>query len=438
VAVREAPPEAAKPLSAGDLAILRLESPTVAGHTLKVVVLGSPAGGRRPGVEEVREHIAERIERAPQLRWKLRMRARGRAEWVEDPGFDLRDHVRSLSAGSAISAAELRRICARTIEGRLDRSKPLWAIDVAEPLEDGGIALVWSLHHSFADGVTAMRLAEQVLWDDDASPGDPRAPARAGMRGGLREALATRRPGRLPAALRRELARAHEDPPFEGPIGTRRLVSFTSVPLDGIYRTARELVPGATVNDVVLALVAAGLRGWAGSSGSALRSLRVRVPVSLHHRAERLEPANRDSFFCVALPLAVADPVERLRQITEQTALRKRSRDAYVLDALLRDMARLAPPVRRVLDAFLGHPRSFALNVSNVRGPAYRPSVMGAPVRALYSIADIDEQHGLRVAVISMADELHFGLCGEPAIVRTLDPLVAGIAADAASLATRR
>jgi diacylglycerol O-acyltransferase / wax synthase len=91
-----------------------------------------------------------------------------------------------------------------------------------------------------------------------------------------------------------------------------------------------------------------------------------------------------------------------------------------------------------VLDAFLGHPRSFALNVSNVRGPAYRPSVMGAPVRALYSIADIDEQHGLRVAVISMADELHFGLCGEPAIVRTLDPLVAGIAADAASLATRR
>jgi uncharacterized protein DUF1298 len=138
------------------------------------------------------------------------------------------------------------------------------------------------------------------------------------------------------------------------------------------------------------------------------------------------------------LPLAIADPVEGLRQITQQTTLRKRLRDPYVLDALFRDMARLAPPVRRMLDAFLGDPRVYALNVSNVRGPAHRPSVMGLPVRALYSVADIDEQHGLRVAVISMADELHLGLCGEPAIVRTLDPLVDGIAAGAAALATPR
>jgi diacylglycerol O-acyltransferase len=330
------------------------------------------------------------------------------------------------------------RMCAQGIEARLDRSKPLWAIDVVGPLEDGGIALVWSLHHSLADGVTAMRLAEQVLWDDDAAGGGPPARARPSRLAAVRDALVTRRPGRLPAALRRELAPDRESSPFQGPIGARRLVSFTSVPLGELDRTARELVPGATVNDVVLALVGSGLRSWAESAGSVLRSLRVRIPVSLHRAAERTGPANRDSFFCVALPLAIADPVEGLRQITQQTTLRKRLRDPYVLDALFRDMARLAPPVRRMLDAFLGDPRVYALNVSNVRGPAHRPSVMGLPVRALYSVADIDEQHGLRVAVISMADELHLGLCGEPAIVRTLDPLVDGIAAGAAALATPR
>ena len=63
-----------------------------------------------------------------------------------------------------------------------------------------------------------------------------------------------------------------------------------------------------------------------------------------------------------------------------------------------------------------------------------RPSVLGAPVRALYSVADIDRRHGLRVAVISMADELHFGLCAEPTIVGSLDPLVEGIVDEAAAL----
>jgi diacylglycerol O-acyltransferase len=437
VAVREASPPAAKPLSAEDLAILRLESPTVAGHTLKVAVLDPPAEGRRPDIESVRARIASRIERAPELRWKLRMRARGRAEWVDDPAFDVRDHVRGLPADLPISAGELRRICARSIEARLDRSKPLWAIDLLEPLEDGGIALVWSLHHSLADGATAMRLAKQVLWDDDAADRSSLAPARPGGFSGLREALATRRPGRLPPALRRELARAGESAPFDGVITARRVVSFTSIGLTELHGAAHALVPGATVNDVVLTMVGAGVRRWAESTGNAPRSLRVRIPVSLHHRAERSEPANRDSFFCVALPLSIADPIERLQEITEQTALRKRSGDAYVIDALLRDMAHLAPPVRRILDAFVGHPRAFALNVSNVSGPDHRPSLMGAPVRALYSVADIDEQHGLRVAVISMADELHFGLCGEPGIVRSLDPLVEGIAADAASLVAR-
>jgi hypothetical protein len=61
--------------------------------------------------------------------------------------------------------------------------------------------------------------------------------------------------------------------------------------------------------------------------------------------------------------------------------------------------------------------------------------VLGAPVRALHSVAEINKRHGLRVAVISMADELHFGLCADPAIVDELDPLVDGIRAEATALA---
>ena len=211
-------------------------------------------------------------------------------------------------------------------------------------------------------------------------------------------------------------------------------MAFVSVPLGALKRAAKALVPAATVNDAVLMLVTGGLRHWLHDRGYSLRDLRVQVPVSLHQRAERPGAANGDSFFCVALPLAEADPVQRLRHINAQSARCKRSGDAVVIDTLLRDVGRVAPALRHALERLALHPQAFALNVSNVVGPAERPSVLGAPVRALYSIADIGERHALRVAVISMADELYFGLCADPAIVGDLDPLVVGIRAEACAL----
>jgi diacylglycerol O-acyltransferase / wax synthase len=438
VAAREAPPAAPEPLSAEDLAILRLESDTVAGHTLKVAILDPPPNERGPDVEALQARITARIERAPRLRRRLQMSSGRRATWVDDPTFDVRDHVRGVPMSGAVSDDDLRRFCARMMEERLARARPLWTIDLLGPLENGGIALVWRLHHSMADGAMAMRFAEELLWDAADTPrpesggGEHSVPLAR-----VREALDARRPGRLPGTLRRELSRTRNPSPFDGVVGTRRAVSFASIPLGALRHGVKTLVPGATVNDAVLALVGGGLRSWAGTRGDRLESLRVKIPVSLHQRAESPATANRDSFFCVALPLAEPDAVERLRRITEETALRKRAGDPQVVDTLFRDVARAAPALRHLLDRLTLHPRAFALNVSNVVGPRHSPSLLGASVRAFHSIADVDHRHGLRVAVISMADELHFGLCADPAIVGDLDPLVDGILAEAAALAPR-
>ena len=63
----------------------------------------------------------------------------------------------------------------------------------------------------------------------------------------------------------------------------------------------------------------------------------------------------------MGLPLSEPDPVVRLRRINEETTLRKGAGDALVLDTLLGDLARLAPPLRHVLDRLTVHPRAFAL-----------------------------------------------------------------------------
>ena len=438
VATREAPSAGPERLSAEDLAILSLESDVVAGHTLKVAILDPSRANRRPDVERLRAQIDARIDRAPQLRRKLCVRSRRRADWVDDTSFDLRDHVRSWPVTGSFSAVELRRICARLMEERLDRARPLWTLDLIDPLEQGRIALVWRLHHSIADGAMAMRLAEAVLWDapDRMRAGGAGAEHLAPL-AHLREALDARRPARLPGTLRRELRRTGNRSPFDGVVGSRRAVAFASMRLGALRRAVQALVPGATVNDAVLAVVAGGLRSWAQEHGDRLASLRVKIPVSLHQRAESPATANRDSYFCVALPLGEPDAVERLRRITQATTLRKRARDPLVVDTLSRDVARLAPPLRHLLDRLTLHPHAFALNVSNVIGPVHRPSVLGAPIRSLYSVADVDAWHGLRVAAISMADELCFGLCADPAIVGELDPLVDGILSENAVLAAR-
>jgi diacylglycerol O-acyltransferase / wax synthase len=440
----EAPPAGAEPLAPEDIEILRLESPTVAGHTLKIAIL-DPEGSRpRPDAEALRARVAERIERVPRLRRKLHMgavRRRG-AAWVDDPAFDLREHVRALPVAGPVSDDELKRIVGRVMEERLEPSRPLWAIDVLDRLQDGGVGIVWKLHHCMADGLTALRFADQVLWDSPVSAGEFGRPvgdgkgSRARSWAKVRRALEARRPGRLPPVLRRELHRSRHPSPFDGAISGSRIVAFASLPLGALKRAAKALVRGATVNDVVLALVAGGVRQWA-ETGHPLGTVRVKVPVSLHHLAESAEAANRDSFFVVSLPLEEHDPVERLRRVNAETALCKRSGDPLVLDTLLRDLGHVAPTLRRLLERVTAHPRAFALNVSNVPGPVERPSVLGAPVRAFYSIAEIRERHGLRVAVVSMADELHFGLCGDPAIVGDLNPLVTGVLAEASALLDR-
>ena len=191
--LRKAPLPVLEPLGPDDIAILRIESETVAGHALKIAILNPPLNQPRPDAQALRARIAARIERAPRLRSRLQIGSKRRAAWVDDPGFDGRDHVRAVPISGSLSDDDLRHICARMMEERLDRSHPLWTIDLLDPLENGDIALVWKLHHSLADGPMAMRFAEEVLWDSGELPSRPTPAAGSWIRS--RTSVRRSRPG---------------------------------------------------------------------------------------------------------------------------------------------------------------------------------------------------------------------------------------------------
>jgi hypothetical protein len=202
---------------------------------------------------------------------------------------------------------------------------------------------------------------------------------------------------------------------------------------------------GATVNDAVLTVVAGGLRRWLEAHHGHLGAVRVKVPVSLHALPapgppapgdDGSQPGNRDSFFCLDLPLGSADPLERLAAIRRATQARKHGHDAQHLDALMRELAH-TPRLSRFAEHVLAHPRSFALNVSNVPGPRRPIRVLGVPVQSLYSLAEIGEHHALRVAVVSLAGTLNVGLVADPTLLADVGDLAAGMQAEAAELIGR-
>jgi diacylglycerol O-acyltransferase / wax synthase len=454
-------------LSSEDTAILDLESPTVAGHTCKLIELAPLPGAARPTVSALREHIEARLGAAPRLRRRLAPTPYGLAApaWVDDEDFDLARHVRRLPAGSApLDDARVRALMASEMEHRLDRAHPLWSLHVAEDLADGRVALLWKVHHALADGSEVMRLANVLLFDD-GGPTPPQADWRAepapgrwglvtqalrdragGMAGGVASAArgaaspsswlsAAGEVRRLPGAVARDLIPSRGRSPLDAPVGRRRDVAFARTSVEAMRRVEHAQPERTTVNDVLLALVTGALRRWVAHHGGEPHEIRAKIPVSLHDRHAHPDAlSNRDSFLCVGLPLAEPDPLARVRAVSAETRQRKREHDAQTLDALFNDLRHMPRPVSRLAARLTGGPRVFALNVSNVPGPTEPRSILGAPVSAMWSLAEIGERHALRIAAVSLAGTLHLGLTADAAAITDLDVIAAGLEAEAAEL----
>ncbi len=422
------------PLSPEDRSILSLENETVAGHTCKVIVLDGQIDA-----DQLRASVASRLGLAPELRKRLEIVSGGPC-WVPVSALDLDAHVIAHKPSIPLDDAGLRFAVADLFGHRLDRSRPLWRMDVFARLNENRSAVIWRIHHALADGTTAMRLARAVLWDREIQSETPRSSAPV-----------TQEPTSLHADPRRyrgirtvvrEAPRLWHRSLFDGHIGARRSVAFATADSRALHRAATAC-GGATLNDAVLTVVAGGLRGWLEATHGHLGSVRVKVPVSLHDAhvqtgPEEDQPGNRDSFFCLDLPLGSGDPFERMVAIRRATKSRKDGHDAQRLDALMRELGRASPRLRQFAERALAHPRSFALNVSNVKGPAPTPTVLGLNVRSMHSVAEIRERHALRVAVMSLGDTISFGVCADPTLIPDVDTLAEHMQLEAAALTNGR
>ena len=447
----------AERLSPEDSRILALESRSIVGHTCKVLI----AERTGDAVKDLRDRIARRIALAPIFRRRILMTPYrlDAPVWADDPDFDVRRHVRAVPVTGPVGRGELREIVARLMAERLPRDRPLWAIDVVEPLEDGSRAVIWRIHHAMADGQAAMAIGSALIWSDSTDPeSDPPPLPRAEPLPTTNELIAaalsdraravgttSRRIGRrvvsrrrlresleelrgAPSAMRRELVPERATSPLNAPAGRTRRVAFVGHPLDAVHHASRALGEGVTINDLLLGVVAGGLRHWLEVRHGPIEPLRVQVPVSMHREGEAPGAVpNRDSFVNIDLPVQEADAARRVLAVNEQMRARKQDHDAEQLYAVFADVGHVSKHLFGLAHRIAANPHFFALSVSNVRGPAGTQYLAGGRIREVYSLAEIAPHHALRVSAISFGGRMSIGLCADGDAIPELPELAGGV-----------
>lgn len=406
-------------LGPDDARILGMESAVVMGHTLKLNVL-EPAEAPLD-LDALRDAVAQRLSAEP--RATQRVDTSGpEPRWVDAIEFDIRDHVRRQPSAEGFSQADLWRSVSGLMAEHLDRAKPLWTFDVIGPLADGREAIAVRIHHAMADGIAAVAFLRAVLWDvlaaDAARAANRPPPTRVGRLGEVR---------RLPLAVLRELGHPGAVSPLDRPITGSRELAFAIAPLAEVKVIGASRPTRATVNDVLLAIIAGGLHAWLtrrDQMGRPHGAVRAQIPVSLHHRdADVAGLGNHDSFINVDLHHDEPDPLVRLDRIRADTGQRKQLDDADELYDLFHALGRVKR-VGTAVNRLAGSSREFAVSISNVPGPSSPVSVDGRRVAQLFSSSEPALHHALRISAISCAGDIGIGLCTDP---RAL-PDIAGLA----------
>ncbi len=209
------------------------------------------------------------------------------------------------------------------------------------------------------------------------------------------------------------------------------------MPLDAIKAIKTSL--GATVNDVVMAVCAGGLRAWLERHDALPDApLIAMVPVSIRTGAETEKWTNRVSAIFAALPTNEPDTVKRVTKVHDAMADAKQLFDAVPAD-MLTDFASFPPPAvfaqaMRTATRLSGR---FAtpvnLVISNVPGPREPLYTAGAKLLHYYPVSTIVDGQGLNITVQSYLNTLDFGLvsCRElvPDLWDMLDDIIDDIVA---------
>ncbi|MBK8436247.1 MAG: DUF1298 domain-containing protein [Austwickia sp.] len=336
---------------------MRLEQQDYPMDTMGIFVL-EPGPCGPLDYDTVRAHLDQQVRAIPAFTRQQSHSLRGIAEegWMRTTAFDIHDHLASVSAPPPGDVRALRDLAVALSKTPLDRRRPLWKAWYVEGGADGTTALLLRVHLAVTERLGGMSVENALFTpaprgvDRSMLPppleGDP-YPTEAQMvaRGVLElvgSGLAT---GRELAVVAGQQARHRLKVRGRA---ARRAQAAATLPgnrrapktlLDGAHRTpAKSLAvaslpradiaaitarcPGLTSTDVILAVVAGGVRAYLERYDHVPdRPLRTACPMFVPADAHGEDPF---TVVLMSLPVDVADRAERVATIHRRNARRIR------------------------------------------------------------------------------------------------------------------
>jgi diacylglycerol O-acyltransferase len=435
-------------LSPLDASFLYTENERVANHIGGLYIYDQstvPGGTLR--FRQILRYLEARLHRAPRYRQKLAPVPLNldHPYWVDDSRFDIEYHVRHLALPRPGDWRQLCILVSRLYDRPLDLRRPLWTMDVIEGLDNveglppGSFAIVTKLHHAAIDGVSSvsmntalhetepgLRLGAPEPWTPEAEPNPLDLLARAHLKTlaqplRLMQLLAEAVPAsaRFLAVLGEESLRGPfggqaPSTRFNGSTSGRRVVNGISLPLADL-RAIKEALPGATINDVVLALGGGALRRYLSAKNELPdEPLVTLAPISVRSKEPTtLKTGNEVVAMLASLATNEPDPRRRLEAVRASTSNSKALTDA-IGARLLTDYQQFLPAAATgVASRFLAQLSQanplrpmFNTVMTNVPGPQQPLYFCGARMVNQYGLGIIQDGQGLFHTILSYDGKL--------------------------------
>ena len=438
-----------KPIPPLDLSWLLIESPAGTTHVGAMLLFKKPAG-RAPIVREIVEAYRG-CTPAPPFNYVPEILGRGAPHFQEVSNWDPYYHVGHLALPAGACYDDLLRLVADLHEPQLDRGRPLFRCWVIDGLPDRMFAIYTKTHHSIIDGESGLKRLYAGLSTSDqhtipkpafalsAPAPKPHPPTPLvgkiadTIRGAVTQVEALNQVS--VSALRKVLAGlvgshldgslpfAAQHAPTNAPLKIGRRFATLSLPLAEMRQVGRHF--RATLNDVAVAVIDAGLHAYLRDTGRAFAHPFIAMcPVSLRADGDTAIGTRVSAMF-VRLGDPGAGMADRIGQVTESVAAAKKelagiSDEAAMTYAVgLVALAGLGASTH--LDR-IGHP-ACNLVISNVTGAKETRYLNGARLLGIYPVSALAASIGLNATLASYHHNMHFGFVANAAAFDDLPQL---------------
>ncbi len=455
-----------KQLGNQDAGFIYNESKSTPMHVAGLGIYDQSERDTRPANQVIFDYINTRIPLAPILRQRYIEVPLGldKPYWIDDGSFDLHHHLHHIALPAPGNWQQLTDTISRIHAEPLDFNKPLWEATIIEGITDingmgkNSFAIIVKIHHAIVDGASGQAIFSVF---NDLAPLEPskdmiestpieRKPTALELLSRALPNLITRpikqtsmlyryapkfiqgaikvAQGELKTGSRLNAPKTR----FNQPLTSERVIDGLCLDIKQINDIRTYAGKQFTLNDVVLSIIAGGLRRYLIDKDELPEeSLSAMIPVDTRKDHCNNPQGNDIGGLFTLLHTSIEDPFERLSAIHQSTQEAKAFADELDTSPLIQNYMGgffnpiIGKPYNRLMQkAKLAHrfgPLLANTLVTNVKGPKTPLFHHGAPLKHYWAIPPLSQSIGLNHAIFSYGNKVTLSVVADKAVMPDID-----------------